>query len=252
MITLDNVYKEFDGKWISNGVSLAIPPNSSTCIIGRSGEGKSVLFKQIIGLIKPTRGKIYVDGIDVTTLDHESHELLFKTCGYVFQTAALLDSLTVFENIGLPLVEQGKSYEEILPVVHEKIALVHLDVSILDKYPAELSGGMRKRVGLARTLITNPKVILFDEPTTGLDPVTSRIVHELIREMQQRLKLTVVIISHDTEIFQYVDYVALLHNGKICYFGKADTIWKTHHPHLYQFIRGLSHEADQPEAFPCK
>jgi phospholipid/cholesterol/gamma-HCH transport system ATP-binding protein len=166
-------------------------------------------------------------------------DAVFKKCGYVFQFAALLDSLTVLENVGLTLLEHGMSLEQVLPVVKEKLALVNLKDDILHKYPSELSGGMRKRVGIARTLVTDPEIILFDEPTTGLDPITTRIIHELIYDMQQRLHVTSVIISHDIEIFKYVDNVALLQGGSIKFFGDAKTIWESDNPYIYQFIRGL-------------
>ncbi len=243
MIQLNNVKKRFSdtGPWITDGVSLIIPDGQMTCIIGKSGEGKSVLLKQIIGLIKPTEGSILIDGVDITALSGKAAEEVFHKVGYVFQFAALLDSLNVFENIGLPLLENGIPEDEVLPIVKEKLELVDLaPADTLYKYPSELSGGMRKRVGLARTLVTNPKIVLYDEPTTGLDPITTRIVHELITSMQKRLNLTSVVISHDLEIFKYVDNVALLYDRKIQYFGSAKTIWECDNPYVYQFIRGLT------------
>lgn len=240
MIQLINLKKKFgEDRYVSNGVTLTIPTGKMTCIIGRSGEGKSVLLKQMIGLIKPTSGQVLIDGTDITKLNETGLEAIFKKCGYVFQFAALLDSLNIFENVGLTLFEHGMPAEAILPIVKEKLALVNLGEDILYKYPSELSGGMRKRVGLARTLITNPSIILYDEPTTGLDPITSRVVHELMHDMQKKLNVTSVVISHDVEIFKYVDYIALLYQGKIQYFGDAKTIWESTNPYIYQFIRGL-------------
>jgi len=250
MIKIKNLKKRFseDGPWVTNGVNLEIPSGKMTCIIGRSGEGKSVLLKQLIGLIEPTSGTVIIDGVDVTKLSEKDLPTVFKKVGYVFQFAALLDSLNVFENIGLPLLEKGMSREEVEPIVREKLALVDLsaDENML-KYPSELSGGMKKRVGLARTLVTNPKIILYDEPTTGLDPITTRIIHELMKAMQDKLNLTSVIISHDVEIFKYVDKVALLDERKIQYFGDASTVWEEKNPHIYQFIRGLSEGPIQTE-----
>ena len=243
MIELKNVKKRFsdDGPWITDGVDLVIPSGQMTCIIGKSGEGKSVLLKQIIGLIKPTSGSILIDGIDITTLASKDEEQVFRKVGYVFQFAALLDSLNVFENIGLPLLENGIPEDEVLLIVKEKLELVDLSpADTLYKNPDELSGGMKKRVGLARTLVTNPKIILYDEPTTGLDPITAHIIHELIASMQKKLNLTSVVISHDIEIFKYADNVALLCNRKIQYFGPAKTIWDCDNPYVYQFIRGLT------------
>lgn len=239
MIKLVDLKKSFDDKWVAKGINLDIPMAKMTVIIGRSGVGKSVLLKQIIGLIKPTSGKIIINGIDINQLQGAEKLNSFKQFGYVFQFAALLDSLNIFENIGITLLEQGMPAEKVMPVVKEKLALVNLNEEILNKYPSELSGGMRKRVGLARTLITNPKIILYDEPTTGLDPVTSKIIHELMHDMQKKLDLTSIVISHDVEIFKYADYVALLDEGKIQFFGKANTIWQSENPYIYQFIRGL-------------
>lgn len=240
MIRLIDLKKRFDdGPWITNGVNLEIPTGKMTCIIGRSGEGKSVLLKQIIGLIKPTSGIVLIDGVDITKLTDAQLDKFFEKCGYVFQFAALLDSLNVFENIGITLLEHGIPAQKVLPIVKEKLAMVNLREDILYKYPSELSGGMRKRVGLARTLITNPEIILYDEPTTGLDPITSRIIHELMSNMQKQLGITSVVISHDVEIFNFADYVALLHEGQIRFFGEAKTIWESTNPYIYQFIRGL-------------
>lgn len=238
-IKIVNLEKKFDGHWVTRGVNLEIPEGEMTIIIGRSGEGKSVLLKQVIGLIKPTGGSIIIDGMDITKLDDQELDICFRKFGYVFQFAALLDSLNVFENIGITLIEQGKSHQEILPIVKEKLALVQLSEDTLYKYPSELSGGMRKRVGLARTLVTNPEIILYDEPTTGLDPITSRVIHELMHDMQKKFKITSVVISHDVETFKYADKVALLHEGKIQYFGDAKKIWESDNPFIHQFIRGL-------------
>ena len=211
-----------------------------TVIIGPSGEGKSVLLKQIIGLIQPTSGHIYIHDIDITKLSHRELEKSVTKIGYVFQFAALLDSLNVFENVAITLLETGMQACEALPIVKEKLRLVNLDEKILYSYPSDLSGGMRKRVGLARTLVTNPDIILYDEPTTGLDPITSRIIHELMFDMQRRLRLTSVVVSHDLSIFEYADYVALLIGGQIRYFGPAKTIWQCDDPWVHQFIRGLT------------
>jgi phospholipid/cholesterol/gamma-HCH transport system ATP-binding protein len=238
-IKIVNLEKEFEGHWVTRGVNLDIPEGLMTIIIGRSGEGKSVLLKQVIGLIKPTSGSIIIDDLDITQLKGNELNECYKKFGYVFQFAALLDSLNVYENIGITLIEQGKSHEEVLPIVKEKLSLVQLSEDTLYKYPSELSGGMRKRVGLARTLVTNPEIILYDEPTTGLDPITSHVIHELMFDMQKKLKITSVIISHDVETFKFADKVALLHEGKIQYFGDAKTIWESDNPFVYQFIRGL-------------
>ncbi|MFS8507015.1 MAG: ATP-binding cassette domain-containing protein [Candidatus Babeliales bacterium] len=192
MIIVKDLKKRFtqNGPFITDGVNLEIPNGKMTCIIGRSGEGKSVLLKQIIGLIRPTSGQIIIDDIDVTALSDKELTKIFKKMGYVFQFAALLDSLNVLENVGLPLLEKGMSLKEVEPIVRQKLALVDLSADeTLHKYPSELSGGMKKRVGLARTLVTEPEIILYDEPTTGLDPITTRIIHELMASMQKSSRL---------------------------------------------------------------
>lgn len=241
MIRIEHLTKKFGDRTITNDLNLEIPAGQMTCIIGRSGEGKSVLLKQIVGLIKPTSGEIFIDGVDITKLNDEQLAPIFKKCGYVFQFAALLDSLNVFENVALAQLEAGVPTEKILPIVKEKLGLVNLvPEEVLYKYPSELSGGMKKRVGLARTLMANPSILLYDEPTTGLDPITSRVVHELMFSMQKSFNVTSIVISHDVEIFKYVDNVALLHKGKIKYFGSAKTIWESDNPYIYQFIRGLA------------
>ncbi len=247
LIKLVDLKKDFDGNWVTRGVNLEIPANKMTVIIGRSGEGKSVLLKQIVGLIKPTSGEIIVEGTNIAQLQERELRSYYKKVGYVFQFAALLDSLNVFENVGITLLETGEKVNEVLPIVKEKLAQVLLKEDTLYKFPSELSGGMRKRVGLARTLVANPEIILYDEPTTGLDPITSRVIHELMFDMQKQMKITSVVISHDLEIFKYADYVALLYEGKIKYFGDAKTIWESDNPFIYQFIRGLPEGPIQTE-----
>jgi len=247
MIEIVDLKKRFKDKWVTKGVNLNIPDGKMTCIIGRSGEGKSVLLKQVIGLIEPTSGKIIINGVNIVGMSEDEKRKHLDKFGYVFQFAALLDSLNVFENIGIKLLENGMLKKEVLAIVKEKLSLVNLPEDTLYKYPSELSGGMKKRVGLARTLITKPKVILYDEPTTGLDPITSRVIHELMDYTQKKFKLTSVIITHDVKMFDYADKVALLHDGVIKYFGDASTVWESDNPYLYQFIRGLQEGPIQAE-----
>lgn len=240
-IKIVNLKKRFgDGRWISNDLNLEIPAGKITCIIGQSGEGKSVLLKQVIGLIEPDSGSIFVDGVDIVQLKGEARTENFQKFGYVFQFAALLDSLSVFENVGIVDLEKGVKPEDIREKVAQKLSMVNLQEDTIDKFPAELSGGMKKRVGLARTLMGNPEIILYDEPTTGLDPITSGVVHNIIADMQKRLNITSIVISHDVEIFKFVDYVALLYQGKIVSIVDAATIWESKDPFIYQFIRGLT------------
>ena len=247
MIRIINLKKKFDSRWVTNGLNMDIPTGKMTVIIGKSGEGKSVLLKQIIGLIEPTSGKVMLDDVNITELFKKNPTQVFTKFGYVFQFAALLDSLNVFENIGITLLEKGIPESEVLPKVKERLSMVNLNEDVLYKYPSELSGGMKKRVGLARTLLTSPSIILYDEPTTGLDPITSRVIHELMLTMQKELNITSIVVSHDVEIFKYADYVALLNEGKIQYQGDAKTIWESENPYIYQFIRGLTQGPIQTE-----
>jgi phospholipid/cholesterol/gamma-HCH transport system ATP-binding protein len=239
MIELKNLKKAFGPKVITKDLSLTINDGEFVIIIGRSGEGKSVLLKQIIGLIKPDSGQVIIDNQDVTKLKGIEQQEIFKKCGYVFQFAALLDSLNVFENVGITPLEENVDKEKVLSIVIEKLQSVGLDKDVLLKYPSELSGGMKKRVGLARTLMLTPKILIYDEPTTGLDPITVRLINELIKSTHEKFKTTTIVISHDVESFKYASHVAMLHEGKIVYKGKAESIWECDNPYVHQFIRGL-------------
>lgn len=239
MITITGLKKAFGSKTITNGLDLTIEKGEFLTIIGRSGEGKSVLLKQIIGLIKPDAGNIVIDEQDITALSDRQLSEVFQKCGYVFQFAALLDSLNVFENVGITLLENGMNAEQVRPLVVEKLIAVGLNPDVLEKYPNELSGGMKKRVGLARTLMLKPEILLYDEPTTGLDPITVKLIHELIKQTHDAQKVTSIVISHDIDIFNYSTSVAMLHEGKIIYKGPAKDIWECDNPYVYQFIRGL-------------
>lgn len=242
IIVMKDVHKAFGKRVVSNGLDLTIHKGEFLAVIGRSGEGKSVLLKQMIGLIEPDSGEVSVGGVTITHTPESSPERLavFKQCGYVFQFAALLDSLTVLENVALFQFEQGDSIQKITPLVDEKLIEVGLSPDIKQRYPSELSGGMRKRVGLARTLMQSPHVLIYDEPTTGLDPISVRMIHELMRKTHDERKATTVVISHDPDIFNYADRVAMLHEGKIIYLGDSQKIWEEENPYIYQFIRGLS------------
>jgi phospholipid/cholesterol/gamma-HCH transport system ATP-binding protein len=243
MIRIIDLKKQFphSAHFITDGVNLDIPTGMSLCIIGLSGEGKSVLLKQIAGLIKPTAGKIILNNLDITALEGDDIQYIYDVCGYVFQFAALIDSLNIFDNIALPLIEKKVlSEEEIEETVYDLLEKVNLDKSILHKFPGNISGGMKKRVGLARTLTLNPSIILYDEPTSGLDPINTRIIHELMKKMQIERKITSIVVSHDLDIFNYVDLVAFLYKGKIHYCGPAHTIKEIEDPFIKQFIAGLS------------
>jgi phospholipid/cholesterol/gamma-HCH transport system ATP-binding protein len=243
MIKIIDLKKKFahNNSYITNGVNLFVPSGMSLCIIGMSGEGKSVLLKQIAGLLKPTEGTIILNNINITMLDGEDLHYIYNMCGYVFQFAALIDSMTIFQNIALPLIEK-KTYKdiEIEEIVCELLEKVNLKKDVLNKYPSEISGGMKKRVGLARTLTLNPSIILYDEPTSGLDPINTRIIHELMKKTQIEKNITSIVVSHDLDIFNYVDLVAFLYKGQIQYFGPAHTIRETDDPFIKGFISGIS------------
>lgn len=237
MIRLVDVWKSFNGHRVLQGLSLSVPKGQITVILGPSGEGKSVLLKHMIGLIRPDRGKIVVDGIDLDTLDTRSFNEFRKKFGMCFQNAALFDSMTVFENVAFPMREHSNLSEtEIAKKVADKLALVGLQ-GAAGKMPSELSGGMRKRVGLARAIALEPEIILYDEPTTGLDPLMTDSINRLILDTQKKLGLTSVIISHDVEAaFQIADSVAMLHEGKIVEQGTPAAFQASRHPFVRRFL----------------
>ena len=240
MVEIKNLKKSFGDKHITKDLNLTIEDGELVAIIGRSGEGKSVLLKQIIGLIQPDSGEVIIDGKNITKLKDKEQQQVFQKCGYVFQFAALLDSLTVFENVGITLLENNVPSKDVRPKVIERIKSVGLEPDVLEKFPSELSGGMKKRVGLARTLMLSPKILIYDEPTTGLDPITVRRIHELIKKTHDKQKTTSIVISHDIDIFKYATSVAMLYGGKIIYKGPTKDIWECDNPYIYQFIRGLT------------
>ena len=222
-----------------HGLSLDIPDKKTVVIIGRSGCGKSVLLKHMIGLLKPDSGKILVKGKDIAKLDDKELDEARKHFGMLFQGAALFDSLTVAENVGFALTRfTKKSPAEIRKLVKEKLALVGLE-NVEDKKPAELSGGMKKRVGLARAIAMDPEIMLYDEPTTGLDPIMSDIINELIVELQKKLKMTSVVVTHDMKsAYQIGDKIAMMYEGKIIEEGTPKEIQHTKNAVVKQFIKG--------------
>jgi len=239
MIRLLNVTKSFDSQVVLNDLSMDIPTGKITSIIGPSGEGKSVLLKHMIGLLKPDSGEVVADGDVISSMRGSSLNHAREKFGMLFQNAALFDSMTVFENVAFPLEEKTRlSPAEIRDRVHE--ALAHVGLKGIDKkYPDMLSGGMKKRVGLARALLLNPKIILFDEPTTGLDPIICRAIHQLIKDTHRRFGYTAVIVSHEIpEIFEISDQVAMLYRGQIIEQGKPRDIQHSSHPVVKQFISG--------------
>ena len=236
-ITLENISKSFGKQKVLDGLDLTLESKKITFIIGQSGGGKSVLLKHIIGLVKPDSGRILVDDIDISSLNEADLNEIRKNFGMLFQDAALFDSMTVGENVAFPLNEHRRlPKKEVQRIVTEKLLQVGL-TGVTEKMPSELSGGMRKRVGLARALALDPKIILFDEPTTGLDPIMCDAIDQLIVETQQNTGSTCVVISHDIEsTFKIAHRVAMLYNGKIIAYGSPEDIRSSSNPVLRQFV----------------
>jgi len=237
MIKLVGVEKTLGGQPVLRGVDLDIPAGKLTTIIGGSGEGKSVLLKHVIGLMQPDRGEVWVDGIEISRLKGRALNDVRKKFAMLFQGAALFDSLTVFENVAFPLREKLRLAEtEVVRRVEEKLEQVGLS-GMGHKFPAELSGGMKKRVGLARALVMEPEIILFDEPTTGLDPLMANTIHDLIVGMHRTFGFTAVMVSHEIpEIFLISDWVAMLKDGKIAAMAPSADFQKTTDPAIREFI----------------
>lgn len=239
MIKIVDLKKSFNGSTVLRGVNLEIPDEKVTAIIGRSGEGKSVLLKHLVGLIKPDSGQILVDGVDITRLRGRRLDEVKKKFGMVFQGAALFDSLTVLENITFPLRElTDKDEGEINGIAEELLKEAGLSGKE-DKYPDEISGGMKKRVALVRTLALRPEYIFYDEPTTGLDPIIENAIHELMMRCAKKIPCTDVLISHNIgEVLQMADKIAMLHEGVIIEAGTPEEIKNSDNPYVRQFLTG--------------
>jgi phospholipid/cholesterol/gamma-HCH transport system ATP-binding protein len=237
MIKLVGVEKTLGGQRVLQGVDLSIPVGKLTTVIGRSGEGKSVLLKHMIGLMQPDRGEVWVGDVEISRLKGKQLNDVRKRFAMLFQGAALFDSLSVFENVAFPLREKLRMKgQEVTRRVEEKLDQVGL-TGMGHKFPAELSGGMRKRAGLARALVMEPEIILFDEPTTGLDPLMVKSIHDLIVAMQRRFRFTAVMVSHEIpEIFGISDWVAMLRRGKIAAMAPAAEFTRTADPEIQEFI----------------
>jgi phospholipid/cholesterol/gamma-HCH transport system ATP-binding protein len=226
IVVLQDVRKRFADQEVLKGIDLVCKRNETTVIIGGSGAGKTTLLRHIVALEKPTSGKILIDGEDIVPMKERQLNRVRQKFGMVYQYAALLDSITVLENVAFPLVEHTKlSKKEIKDRVVEKLTILGLDANVITKYPSELSGGMRKRVGLARALMLEPPILVYDEPTSGLDPITSRMVDDLIEEMRQRFGVTSVVISHDiASCFRIAHQAVLLIKGQIVARGAPDDL----------------------------
>lgn len=253
MIIIENIHKSFGSKQVLKGVNLTIPNGQTLCIVGKSGCGKSVLLKIMVGLLRPDRGRVAIDGTPVEQSNRVQLYRIRRRIGYVFQGAALFDSLTVWENVAISLYEHGERRFEVLDGevrrVLQAVGLVPLPAQVgkeaaereyamlCAKKPSDLSGGMRKRVGVARALVGRPEYILYDEPSTGLDPVTSEQIDHLIKDLQQRLGVTSVVITHDMfSVFNVADRVAMLHEGVVWFEGSVEQFRSTADPIVQEFL----------------
>jgi phospholipid/cholesterol/gamma-HCH transport system ATP-binding protein len=239
MISLENIHKSFGANHVLNGFTLEVREGETMVIIGYSGTGKSVAIKHIVGLLEPDEGTVFVDGLEVPKLKRRELYALRSHIGYVFQFSALFDSLTVNENVAMGLRKIGTfTSGEIAARVQEALELVDLP-SAGRTLPVELSGGMRKRVGIARAIAFRPKYMLYDEPTTGLDPVTAAVIDELMVRMQKQLGVTSIVITHDMRSAYFVGTrIAMLFEGRVRQVGTVDEIRHTHDPVVMQFIEG--------------
>ena len=236
MIEIINLKKSFGEKEVLKGVNLIINDGEDIAILGKSGEGKSVFLKHVIGLLKPDEGRVIVDGVDITKLSKRELYKMRRDFSYVFQGAALFDSMTVYENIALPLRERGFSETEIKSRVEEALYLVDLE-GIGELFPAELSGGMKKRVGLARAIVSRPKYLLYDEPTTGLDVLTAWKIDKLIRKLNKMEDITGILVTHDIRGALYTsDKIALLNNGIIVEVIESKRFKEAKSPDLREFL----------------
>jgi len=247
MIEFRNLHKSFGDLKVLDGVDLVVQEGETLALLGPSGTGKSVLIKHAIGLLEPDEGDVLVDGVSIATATPKQLRNVRREIGYVFQNAALFDSLTVAENLRLALEDETNMRDpaECRREAAELLRRVNLDESVLDKYPAELSGGMRKRVGVARAIASRPKYLLWDEPTTGLDPVNADNIDDLIMELNSMLNVTSIVVTHDLDTaFEVGDRIALLYEGKIRANASPEEILKNTDPIVARFVRRSRLEAE--------
>ncbi len=239
MIIVDSVWKSLGGKDVLKGISFQVEEGEAFVIIGPSGCGKSVLLKNMVGLMRPDRGRIVINGVDIISASHGELMGVRKIMGMVFQGGALFDSMTVFENVAFPLRKLLKlSEREVKFLVERALSWVGLE-GIEKLYPEELSGGMRKRVAFARAVVSSPKLLFLDEPTTGLDPVTSATIDELILSLKEKLSATLVMVTHDMKsAFRVADKIAMLYEGRIVFEGSVHEAKRGDNPYLKQFLEG--------------
>ncbi len=247
-VKLDNVKKTFDGKdFVLKGLSLEVPKGSLTAVIGFSGTGKSVLLKHILGLFQPTSGKVEVLGTDMSTLSPDELTKFRCNFGVLFQSAALFDDLTVVENVCFPLLEHRRDLksDQVVKIAEEKLRTVGLDPKHFHKLPSQISGGMQKRTGLARALALDPEILVYDEPTTGLDPILTEMVDNLILETHKHKKgTTSIMVSHDLyAAFRIADYVAMLDAGQVLLYGTPEDFYKSEIELVKRFVsKGMKHQ----------
>lgn len=241
MIDLFNLHKELGTQKVLTGVNLKIDKGSTCVIIGRSGCGKSVLLKHIVGILRADKGEVVVDGQEVGALDEKALDEVRRKIGLVFQGGALFDSMTVGENVGFGLIERGNVPEkELLERINSSLGMVGLR-GINNLMPSDLSGGMRKRVALARAICIKPQIILYDEPTTGVDPITADSINDLIINMHDKLKVTSIVVTHDMKsAYKVADKIAMLYQGKIIEEGTSQEIANSKNPIVHQFVNGLA------------
>ncbi len=241
MVTIEcrDVWKSFGRKSVLRGLNLTVNPGETVVVIGQSGSGKSVLLKHIVGLVYPDRGSILIDGVDITQLNRKKLFELRMRFGMVFQGAALFDSYTVEENVGLALREHTTlPDDEVSRIAEEKLHMVGLD-GVGDKNPAELSGGMKKRVGFARAIAMEPQCVLYDEPTTGLDPINADVINNLIVKLSNELHITSIVVTHDlASAYKVADRIVMLHDGKVLFDGTPEQVKSTNNAIVRQFIEG--------------
>ncbi len=238
-IVVRDLRKRFGRQVVLDGVDLDAPKEMITCIVGPSGGGKTVLLKHLNLLIRSDSGTIIIDGVDVTRMGNRALNRVREKLGMLFQAGALFDSMTIFDNVAFPLVEKTRlNEEEIRPRVHETLTAVGLE-GVEAKFPSELSGGMQKRAALARALVHRPKILMLDEPTTGLDPARTGAIHRLIRETQRQFGLTVIMVSHDVPaVFEICDRVGFIHHGKIGLYGSPQEVTSAHNETFDRFLAG--------------
>ena len=249
MIEISDLHKSFGGQKVLDGVNLSIQTGRITVIVGPSGCGKTVLLRHMIGLLRPDSGRVLVNGSDISALSGHRLNDLRRSFGMLFQSAALFDSLSVFDNVAFPLVEAARNGErpDIKRIVEEKLSLVGLS-GMGHKMPSELSGGMRKRVGLARAIALEPSIILYDEPTTGLDPIMSAAIDNLILSMQKRLNVTSVVISHDIEsAFRVADQISMVHESRIIESAAPAEFGRSRNAVVREFLKAGGREGTREQ-----